>query len=194
MKIFILFGLSFFTAFLQTPNIRIGLKNGSEKELQAKVQLERIIKNFPSIISKCVPTDTVVIDEFAFPPHSHPVLTINASYLWNDTVQLAILLHEGLHWILNAMPKEKKEQAVNEYKLLFPDVPAGDPEGAQDIYSTYMHLIGCDLEFQALTIAIGETAARIKLSRKPYYKWIYKTVLNDPRIRQINTRYGFVIR
>jgi hypothetical protein len=192
MKCIILFVLSCFTVFLQTPKIYIILKNGSEKEQQAKVQLERIIKNFPEIISKCVSTDTVLIDEFAL-PHSHPVITINASNLWNDTVQLAILLHEGLHWMADSMQKES-EQAVNEYKLLFPEAPATGSEGAQNIYSTYIHLIVCDLEFQALTIATGEAAARKRLSRKPYYKWIYKTVLNDSRIRKINTKYGFVIK
>jgi hypothetical protein len=77
---------------------------------------------------------------------------------------------------------------------LFPQAPVADPEGAGNGYSRYLHLVVCDHEFQALTISTGEAAARRRLSRKPYNKWIYKTIWDDPRVRQLNNKYGFVIK
>jgi hypothetical protein len=186
----LVFGMLLLSTFVRGQQIKIVLKNNSEKETQAKEQLERIIKQFPDPIKMCITTDTVVIDEFTKIPHSHPVITLNASYLWSDTAQLAILLHEGLHWKVDAMPAQAKK-AIEEFTRMFPEAPDKGPLGAQNLYSTYLHLIVCDLELQALELAIGTNAARNRLSRKPYYKWIYEKVLNNPDVRRINLKYSF---
>jgi hypothetical protein len=49
------------------------------------------------------------------------------------------------------------------------------------------------MEFQALTILVGEPAARRVLAAKPYYTWIYDRVLHDPAVRATNIRHGFVV-
>lgn len=178
--------------FTQTHEFTILLKNGSERELKAKEQLERIIEQYAEIINICVPTDTIVIDEFVQPPHSHPVLTLNTRYLRNDTLQLASLLHEGLHWWIDQRYQQMLI-AVKDHEKTFPNAPDKGPEGAANKFSTYLHLIGCDLEFQAMTMAIGEPAARKSLSARPYYTWVYSKVLTDTTVRAINRQHGFIL-
>jgi len=191
-KHLLLFGSLLLTSFFQEKQIHIVLKNNSENEIKAKAQLERIIKQFPDAVKLCISSDTVLINEQEYIPHSHPRITLNARNLWNDTVQLAVFLHEGLHWKVEAM-NQQREQAISELKKLFPEAPDKGPLGAQNLYSTYLHLIVCDLELQALELAIGTNAARTRLRRKPYYTWVYEQVLNNPDVRKINIKYDFVL-
>ena len=54
-----------------------------------------------------------------------------------------------------------------------------------------VHLLVCDLEYQAMTTLVGQAAARETLTGIGCYKWIYEKVLNDPRVREIVLRHGF---
>jgi hypothetical protein len=186
----LVFCMLLLSTFVRGQQIKIVLKNNSEKETKGKEQLERIIKKFPDAIKMCITTDTVVIDEFTKIPHSHPVITLNTNYLWSDTAQLAMLLHEGLHWKVEAMPLQA-EKAIEEFTRMFPEAPDKGPLGGQNLYSTYLHLVVCDLELQALEFAIGTIDARKRLRRKPFYKWIYEKVVNNQDVRSINLKYGF---
>jgi hypothetical protein len=56
-----------------------------------------------------------------------------------------------------------------------------------------MHLIICDLEYQAMTNLVGREKARETLARIAHYKWIYEQVLEAPRVRDINTRWEFTL-
>jgi hypothetical protein len=176
---------------LCAQNIEIGLKNGSEKELKAKEQLQRIIKTYKSDINTWIYTTKVEIDENTI-PFSHPILTLNCNYLDDDLKQLSNFLHEQFHWLEEAK-KELREKAISEFIQTYTDVPVKGREGARNEYSTYLHLIVCDLEFQAMTEVVGEQKARQILSDWNHYRWIYNKVLNDKRIREINTKYGFTI-
>jgi hypothetical protein len=182
--------LSSATLAAQEPvALDITLKDGTPAEVAAKAQLERIVATFP--VARWLSTRQIVIEQDVI-PHSHPVLTLNAHQLDNDTVQVGNLLHEEFHWIEEARPGAR-EQAIAAFRGLYPRVPAGGSEGARDEYSTYLHLIVCDMEFQALTILVGEPAARRILAAKPYYTWIYARVLNDPAVRSTNIRFEFVV-
>lgn len=193
MKYFILCsGIFFFVKAQTPPALFISLKNNSEKEIEARAQLVRIFKDYKAVVTKCIFTDTVIIDEKTHPPHSHPTLTLNTRYLNNDTIQLSNFVHEQFHWMVKAK-SDQEDKAIEAFAALFPDAPAGPPTGARDKYSTYLHLVVCDLEFQALKRAIGEPAARRLLSAQTYYTWVYDKVLNDKRIQQTNQEHGLLV-
>jgi hypothetical protein len=172
-----------------SATLTITLTAGSPAESAAKAQLERILRSFP--IDRWLITKDVRIEQDVI-PHSHPVLTLNAHQLENDTVQVGNLLHEEFHWIEEARPKER-EAAMAAFGERYPDAPAAGPEGARDKQSTYLHLIVCDMEFQALTTLVGEATARRILEAKPYYTWIYHQVLSDPAVRATNRQFGFLV-
>lgn len=175
----------------QTQPVRIQLAHNSATEQQAQKQLMDLFSTYPDMV-KWVYTEDVIIDDSTRIPHSHPTLTVNTRYLDDDTEQLATFVHEQLHWFEDKRSAER-ERAILELRELFAEVPVSGGQGARDEYSTYLHLIVCDLEFQALTILLGEEKARELLDDKPYYRWIYEKVLSDKRIREINHDYGFIL-
>nr|WP_299069895.1 hypothetical protein [uncultured Allomuricauda sp.] len=191
MKYFLTTLLVTISLTLNAQNIEISLKNRNEKELKAEAQLQRIIETYKSDINTWIFTTKVEINENTI-PFSHPVLTLNCNYLNDDLKQLSNFLHEQFHWLEEAK-KELREKAISEFKEIYPDVPVKGKEGARNEYSTYLHLIVCDLEFQAMTEVVGEQMARHILSEWKHYRWIYNKVLNDKRVREVNTKYGFNI-
>jgi hypothetical protein len=123
-------------------------------------------------------------------PHSHPVLTLNTRY--SDLPLLATFLHEQMHWRVDELKDEHAKAAMAEFRRLFPDAPGREGGGARDVFSTYLHLIVCDLELQAVTQLVGESQARQVLREWTHYPWIYSRVLEDPQIREVNRRHGFI--
>ncbi|HVX42946.1 MAG TPA: hypothetical protein VHC49_03645 [Mycobacteriales bacterium] len=123
-------------------------------------------------------TPDVIIEENAI-PHSHPVLTLGTRN--GGVFQLASLLHEQIHWFCVANYADV-QRVWDELLRRYPDAPVGRPEGAADAESTYLHLIVCWLELDALTRLIDrETAERVAAGamRAGLYRWIYQTVMAD---------------
>ena len=122
--------------------------------------------------------------------HSHPVLTLNTRFVDDDRKQLAMFLHEQFHWYTF----ERGDQmgaATAEVRERFPTVPVGKPEGAHSEFSTYIHLIVCYLELQAVTELQGESFARESLAANKNYTWIYEQVLSDDGfIKGVLQRHG----
>lgn len=172
-------------------NLEISMKNGDTRELEGKSQMERIIKSYDKEIRNWLFTKKVLIDKNVI-PFSHPILTLNCNYLHNDLKQLANFLHEQFHWFVESKGADE-EKAIKAFKEAFPQVPVKGELGARDEYSTYLHLIVCDLEFQAMTKLIGENQARQLLAEWQHYKWIYNVVLDNKQVREINKQYGFII-
>ncbi len=170
--------------------IHIALGSGSEKEVAAKEQLLHLIEQYD--LSHWLFTREVLIDEKQWIPHSHPVLTLNARYLDDDDSQLATFLHEQFHWYA-ADKQQQVDAAVQEFKQMFPTVPSGRA-GARNEYSTYLHLIVCDLELASLEDLLGNARALEVISGWQHYTWIYSEVLNNPQVREVNMRHGLVIR
>lgn len=191
MKNTILLALVAISTTLPAQPVEVSLKHGTDKEQRGKEQIERILSQYHSKIKDWIFTDKIAIDENVI-PFSHPTLTLNCNYLDNDLKQLANFLHEEFHWFEEEKDAQK-EKAINEFKVLYPEVPVKGKTGARDNYSTYLHLIVCDLEFQAMTKVAGVEKARQLLKEWTHYTWIYEKVLNDGRIREINTKNGFVI-
>jgi hypothetical protein len=171
--------------------LAIDLANNSLAEKQTKAQLERLLREYD--LSRWIHTRAIRIDEKTRIPHSHPVLTLDTDNLERDSDFLAMFVHEQLHWFDAARPK-KTQSAIEELKVIYPDTPSGHPEGARDLYSTYLHLILCYQEYDGLKELVGVEEAKRVLESKGYYKWIYRTVLDDlDSIRALVAKYGLAV-
>jgi len=89
------------------------------------------------------------------------------------------LIHEELHWFL-VLHGADPDAAIADLERLRPAAPDGPPEGANGKRSTYLHLLDCLLEFDGVRALSGEATARLTLGAFPYYRWIYREVLERP--------------
>jgi hypothetical protein len=166
--------------FLSLPafaadSVEIQTSHHSAREQQEKLELEQLLKKYD--VSKYTFTRTLVIEERAM-NHAFPVLTLNVHFLGSDDELLSSFLHEQLHWYL-AQHRLAMEDAVRRLKSMYPHAPVGLPEGADSEYSTYGHLVDCYLEIQADRQLIGPERTEQVIKNKPWYIWIYKTILRD---------------
>jgi hypothetical protein len=172
--------------------IEIRLHHGTPLEERARDQLRRLLRTYD--LRKWLFTRDVLIQSGVI-PHSHPVLTLNTRNVDDDMAQLATFVHEQLHWFLtDHVERAKTGAALTELRALYPTVPTAPPEGARGERSTYLHLIVCFLELQALTELLGELRARQQLERWTHYTWVYRAVLTDTeRIGGLVRRHGVVV-
>ena len=168
--------------------LEITFEHGSERERALADQLRRLVVEYD--VARWIETRRVHVDETAI-PHSHPVLTLHTRHLGNDHGLLATFLHEQFHWLEEG--NHAFRAAMDDFAALYPDAPSGGREGGYDLESTYRHLLVNDLELQAMTLLVGEERAREVLAGIRHYTWIYDRVLNDPRVREITTRHGFLL-
>lgn len=175
--------------------VKIGLKHGSENELEVKTKakLQQLLKTYD--LSKWVFTDTVVIETGVI-PHSHPVLTINTRDRDQDMLLLSTFVHEQIHWYV-ANRDSAREKAINEFREIYPNIPAGRKEGgARNKYSSYLHLIVCYLEYEGMIELAGDKKGEeaIEYWSNHHYTWIYKEVLNNgDKIKPVLRKHGFKI-
>jgi hypothetical protein len=174
--------------------LEISLRHNSEKELQTKQQLEKLLKDYK--VEKWIFTKKVLIDEEESTPYSHPVLTLNTKNNNRDSASLLTsFIHEQIHWFASAH-FERTKKAMEELKTVFPDAPPGPPEGANDRESTYLHLIVCYLEYEGMKELVGQEKAKavIGVLSQYFYKWIYRTVLDDNlKIKTVVEKYKLKI-
>lgn len=171
-------------------HLSIEMTTGSEQEQKAMAQMLRIFEKHHVKLRPWTFTQKIRIQDSVV-PFSHPVLTLNTAYLNNDVKQLATFLHEQFHWYIANHPH--RENAISEFQLCFPKLPYNKRRLAGNEYSTYLHLIVCDLEFQSLSSIIGLAAAKEALAQWRHSTWIYEQVLNNPRVREINVKNQLVI-
>ena len=159
-------------------DVNISLSNNSEKEELKRAQVLRLIAQYD--LTKWWFTDKIAIDETVRSPFSHPVLTLSASMPNNDPAGLSQLLHEQIHWFEDSR-KNEVEKTLDTLRKMYPSVPVGYPNGARNEFSTYLHLAVCLMELDALSEVLGKEKAEkvISTNGKYFYKWIYKTVLDD---------------
>ncbi|HLV96973.1 MAG TPA: hypothetical protein VKS44_17405 [Candidatus Acidoferrales bacterium] len=164
--------------------IKIELKHNTLREQHTKAQLEKLLASYD--LHKYTFTHDVVIDENAI-PHSNPVLTLHTRHLGSDDQLLSTYVHEQLHWYLDGH-LEQTEAAEAALRKIYPKVPVGYPNGAQDEESTHLHLIVCYLEMQADRRLMGPDRATQVMNFwvGDHYRWVYKTVMQDePTIRRV---------
>ena len=180
-------------SFSACANVDISLSSNSEKEELKRVQVLRLIEKYD--LAKWWFTNKIVIDETVRNPFSHPVLTLKASMPNNDPAGLSQLLHEQIHWFEDSRKKEVAN-TVAALREIYPSVPVGYPDGARSELSTYLHLAVCLMELDALSEVLGKEKAETVLATngKYFYKWIYKTVLEDQiKIRKILKKHDLYI-
>ena len=190
--------IGFLVAVLAFPSITshaetkidITLKHNSKEEVQTRDQLQRLLKSYD--LSKWIFTDSIVIDEESI-PHSNPVLTLSTRHLKDDELLVSTFVHEQLHRFFQR--NNQTDEAINELRVLFPKAPVGFPEGAEDEYGTYVHLLVNFFEWRADRDLFGELRARqiMDFWATDHYRWVYKTVLERPRdIWKIASKYKLI--
>ena len=159
---------------------QIELSSGSGSELRLQRRLSNVLARYGPRLERWQFTERVILDDKSI-SHSHPVLTIGArtKAVRTDRELLAVYLHEQIHWFLSGHSVLVR-RAVRDLRAMYPQVRVGTKEGgARDEKSTYLHLLVCTLEYEALRSMMSEASSTRLLSSKPYYEWIYKTVIQD---------------
>ena len=179
------------TVAAQAPAIKIELAHGTEREHRTRDTLQRTLAIYD--LKKYTFTKRVVIEERAI-NHAFPVLTLNVRFANEPDDLLSSYLHEQLHWHLRDRESRQRE-AVAELRRWYPKVPVGLPEGADSEISTYGHLVDCYLEIVADRELIGPERTKVVVTNKPWYTWIYSTILRDEdRIANIVNRYQLRVK
>jgi hypothetical protein len=109
-----------------------------------KEALTRILTTYD--LSRYTFTHDVIIDQRVI-PHSPTALTLHTRHLGSADILPSTCVHEQLHCYLDAHLTQT-EAAERELRKLYPRVPVGYPEGAQDEESKYLHLMDCRLEMK----------------------------------------------
>jgi hypothetical protein len=160
-----------------SPRIEIDLARGTPREQLAKQTLEQVLASHS--LSKYTFTRKVVIEQGAT-NHAFPILTLNPYFASSPDELLSSYIHEQLHWHLRNRGAQQ-QAAITELRRLYPRVPVGLPASADNEYSTYGHLVDCYLEILADRELLGAERTAIVIHRKPWYTWIYTTVLMDEK-------------
>jgi hypothetical protein len=167
--------------------ITIQLHSSTALEERGREQLERLLRTYD--LERWLFSRLVVIQSRVI-PHSHPILTLNTRYVDDDIAQLATFLHEQHHWFL-VDRQVASDAAMADLRVLYPTVPGRPPEGARSEESTYLHLLVCYLELQAMVELVGEQTARQQLESWTHYTWVYDTVLSETeKIGEVVRRHG----
>lgn len=175
--------------------VRIKIASGSEEQKKYRDRLLKVINRYGGL-NRWLFTRQVLIDNSTF-SHSHPVLTLGAKSpsVKTDSELLSVFLHEQMHWHLSQNPA-KLRLAMKDLRGAYPRVKVGREEGgARNEESTYLHLLVCLLEVEALTELLGRRRAFDLILKKPYYAWIYRTVASDySSLKGLVERRGLLIR
>ena len=160
-----------------TPRIAIDLARDTPRERLAKQTLEQVLASHD--LTKYTFTRKVVIEQGAT-NHAFPTLTLNPYFASSPDELLSTYIHEQLHWHLRNRAQQQRA-AITELRRLYPRVPVGLPASAENEYSTYGHLVDCFLEIVADRELLGPERAAVVIRGKPWYTWIYTTVVADER-------------
>lgn len=160
-----------------SPRIQIDLARGTPREQLAKQTLEQVLASHD--LGKYTFTRRVVIEQGAS-NHAFPILTLNPYFASSPDELLSSYIHEQLHWHLRNVAAQQ-QAAIIDLRRLYPRVPVGLPASAENEYSTYGHLVDCYLEILADRELLGAERTDIVIHNKPWYTWIYTTVLADEK-------------
>jgi len=178
------------TALAADP-ISIQLAHRTPREVQTEQTLKRVLSSYD--LNKYTFTCEVVVEERAM-NHAFPVLTLNVRFAGSPDELLSSYVHEQLHWYLREHDAQQKA-AFAERRQMYPNAPVGLPEGADTAYSTYGHLVDCYLKILADRELIGSKGTDEVIKKKPWYTWIYKTILRDEdKIRGVGEEHGLELK
>lgn len=189
MRFLICLGALALSAIASASDLEISTKHGDERELKTKALVEAF--DISHDLEKWTFTDKIFINRKSI-PHSHPVLTLHTRHNGQPDMLLSTYLHEQIHWFLDA-EIEKTDAAIEELKTIFKDVPVGRPNGARSEYSTYLHLLVCFLEIDAVSQLLSADRADKVLNyfKQDHYIWVYQQVdEKNAEIGAIVDKYG----
>lgn len=118
----------------------------------------------------------------AGPTHSHPILTLGTRFADTEDQLLATYLHEQMHWYLwrfGGPDHDPIAPFFDELVRRYPKAPTRLPEGARNYEQTYLHLVVCRLELEAVADLIGRERTDVLCDTVWGYRWIYRTVRLD---------------
>ena len=161
-----------------TPPITIELAKNTPREQLTKQTLEQLLMSYD--LKKYTFTRKVVIEQGVI-NHAFPTLTLNVAFADSPDQLLSTFVHEQLHWHLRIRDAQQRA-AIGELRSMYPRVPVGLPAAAETAYSTYGHLVDCYLEILADRELLGAERTAALIRDKPWYTWIYKTVLADEKL------------
>ena len=173
----------------QIAGVQIETARNTPKEQSESARLQGLLGRFD--LTPWVFTRRILIDEKAI-PHSHPVLTVGYGDHDNDNLLLSNFVHEQLHWWLVAH-QQATDAAIVELRQLFPGMPVGGADGAQDEQSSYLHLIVNYLEYQGDKVLLGDQKAADVMAfwKDDHYRVIYKTMLDsEDAIGRVVAKHG----
>jgi hypothetical protein len=189
---FLLKSILIFMLVMPVYAMQFSLQHPNDSKEQQTLVLLKVLRASHDL-GKWEFTDKVHIDKTAI-PHSHPILTLHTRHGQKSQkdMLLSTYLHEQTHWFADENI-EKTNVAIAMLKQAFPKVPVGYPEGAKDEESSYLHLIVCYLEQQALREYLSETRVRAVFNfwQNDHYTWVYKQVeLHQDLLSQIMAENG----
>jgi hypothetical protein len=114
-------------------------------------------------------------------PHSHPRITLN-TWVRDDLTLLSMYLHEQMHWYVtwySHADTPRWRRLLSQLRERYPAVPVGGTDGANDEFSTYLHLLVNWLEVEAVSRFIEPDRVVQHVRALPFYRWIYQTVVDD---------------
>jgi hypothetical protein len=153
--------------------VEIRTAHGTDAEQSAAAALAEVLA--ADDLRRWMFTDVVMVDESIRGGFSHP-LTISPPRLTRrPAMALSTFLHEQLHWL----DSPGTDSATEEASRRWPDPPS-PPAGCRSAPSTWLHMSVCSLEYQSLSMVIGQAAATEELAQHVFYSWIYQQILSDP--------------
>jgi hypothetical protein len=162
---------------MSPPGLTIELAHNTPTEQATRTQLLELLETYP--MERWRYTDRVRISDDEI-PHSHPVLTL-AGYP-ERVLPIRLLssyIHEQLHWFwLLEAHGERPFAAMETFAQQFPGLPVGPPDGCRSPFSNLLHIAINFWELDGLTRLVGRENARAFIANKPYYRAIYRLVLD----------------
>ena len=156
---------------------RISRVHDSATERATQAQLERLFDRYD--LSPWSFTGAVQIDDDAI-PHSHPVLTLHTRHLKDDLLLLSTYVHEQSHHYFE-QHLDQTHRAIEKLETIFPDLPVGFPDGANDRESSYLHLMVIRFEHHAMIQLVGELQAEQVMAfwATDHYRALYRLMLEQ---------------
>lgn len=156
--------------------LKVSVAHGAPQELALKARVEAVVAKYK--LGKWLYTGEVRIDKDAWPPRSHPVLTLGVrdALLSDDVYLVGALLHEEFHWNMVLNSRFMPDETTALVKARFPGLEPSRPKGAGDEGSTYNHVLVCYMEYRALASIFGIEGARKAIRALPFYTSIYALV------------------
>jgi hypothetical protein len=174
------------SAAASTPKLDIDLAHNNQAEAQTRANLLALAERYD--LSPWTWTTHILIEQYAI-PHSDPVLTLNTRH--DGLVLLSSYVHEQLHRFEDLHPTAV-DAAIAEFERAYPGLPVGGLEGAKDERSTYLHIITCYSELQAMKRLVGPEQAKAAVSQvgQDHYRAIYRLVFeHEGEIGAVVERY-----